>query len=904
MPDDRTLDRRPSPEALLEAAKREESRAGRLKIFVGAAPGVGKTYEMLETAQALRKDGYDIVIGVVETHGRKETEALVPGLEVVPRRRMEYKGQWLEEMDLDTIIARKPQIVLVDELAHTNAPGSRHPKRYQDVLELLEQGINVFSTVNIQHIESLNDVVAQITHVRVRETVPDSVFDRADDVKLVDITPEDLIQRLNDGKVYIPQQAERALEHFFSPANLMALRELALRRTAERVDEQLLSQMQQQAIAGPWAAGERVLICVSEDPRAAGLVRYAKRIADRLHAPWTALYIETPRSLQLNEQQRSSVAETLRLAESLGGEAMTIPGGLGRIAEELIGYCQANNITQIIIGKSTRSRWFEILNGSVVHELVRRAGNISVHVIAGDDSAGDAQEPRRSAIDVAFPTEAGPYLVSLTVVAGALTIGKLIEPTLGLESVDLVFLAGIVGIAARFGLWPSVGASIVASLCYNFFFIPPIYTFTIADPRNVWAFVFFAVVAVVVSNVAASARVQAIRAINRARTTESLYAFSRKLAGVGALDDLLWAAAYQAAHMLSVRVVLMLPENGTIAVKAGYPPEDSLDSADLAAAKWTWENNRPAGRGADTLPGAKRLFLPMRTSRGAIGVVGIDSDKPGPLLSPEDGRLLDALIDQTAVAIERVHLVDDMDRAQRSIEAERLRSALLTSLSHDLKTPLAAVIGTAVTMRDLDDKLTTSEKAELLTTIVEEGERLNRFIANLLDMTRLESGSVALRQSLQDVGEIVGGALRRTSKMLEHRRVELTLQADLPMVEVDPVLFEQVLFNLLDNAAKYAPADTTIRIAARRDGDQVVLQVLDEGEGIPSNDVEHIFDKFYRVNKGDRVRAGTGLGLAISRGFIEAMHGTISAANRTNRAGAVFTIRLPIPPQGGKLDIV
>ncbi|MGH6949644.1 MAG: universal stress protein, partial [Vitreimonas sp.] len=385
MPDDRTRDRRPSPEALLEAAKREESRAGRLKIFVGAAPGVGKTYEMLETAQARRHDGYDVVVGVVETHGRKETEALLAGLEFIPRKRSEYKGQWLEEMDLDAIIARRPQIVLVDELAHTNAPGSRHPKRYQDVLDLLDQGINVYSTVNIQHIESLNDVVAQITHVRVRETVPDSVFDRADDVKLVDITPEDLIQRLQEGKVYIPQQAERALEHFFSPANLTALRELALRRTAERVDEQLLRQMQQHAIVGPWAAGERVLVCVSEDPRAASLVRYAKRIADRLHAPWTALYIETPRSLQLSEQQRDKIADTLRLAESLGGEALTIPGGLKRIAEEVISYCQANNITQIIIGKSTRSRWFEIVNGSVVHELVRRAGNISVHVIAGED---------------------------------------------------------------------------------------------------------------------------------------------------------------------------------------------------------------------------------------------------------------------------------------------------------------------------------------------------------------------------------------------------------------------------------------------------------------------------------------------------------------------------------------
>src|SRR4249919_3018402 len=385
----RDTDQRPSPEALLEAARREESRVGKLRIFVGAAPGVGKTYEMLQQARARKKDGYDIVVGLVETHGRKETEALLEGLEVVPRRRIEYKGQWLEEMDLDGIIARRPQIVLVDELAHTNAPGSRHPKRYLDVEELLRHGINVYTTVNIQHIDSLNDVVAQITYVRVRETVPDTVFDRADAVELVDLTPDDLIQRLKEGKVYIPEQAERALEHFFSPANLTALRELALRRTAERVDEQLLTQMQAGAIPGPWAAGERILVCISEDPRAVGLVRYAKRLADRLHGPWTALYIEGRRSLQYTEEERDRIADTLRLAETLGGEAVTIPSIDRRIADDVISYAQAHNFTQIIIGKSARSRWFEILHGSVVHDLVRRSGNISVNVIAGDTIAGE-----------------------------------------------------------------------------------------------------------------------------------------------------------------------------------------------------------------------------------------------------------------------------------------------------------------------------------------------------------------------------------------------------------------------------------------------------------------------------------------------------------------------------------
>ena len=899
----REPDQRPSPEALLEVARREESRAGKLRIFVGAAPGVGKTYDMLQTARARKEDGYDIVVGIVETHGRRETEALLDGLEVIPRRRIEYRGQWLEEMDLDAVIARRPQIALVDELAHTNAPGSRHPKRYLDVEELLSHGINVYTTVNIQHIESLNDVVAQITRVRVRETVPDAVFDRADAVELVDLTPDDLIERLKEGKVYVPKQAERALEHFFSPTNLTALRELALRRTAERVDEQLLTQMQAQAIPGPWAAGERVLVCISEDPRAAGLVRYAKRLADRLHGPWTALYIESRRSLQLSQEEGDRVADTLRLAEALGGEAMTIPGGDRPIADDVIGYAHANNVTHIVIGKSSRSRWFEILHGSVVHDLVRRAGNISVHVIAGDQVAGETV-PKKTVrtAEKSEPFDPIPYLISLGAVAAALGVGCLIYPWFGIENVDLVFLTAIVAVAVRFGLWPSLLASVAASLGYNFFFMEPLYTFTIADPNNVAAFFLFILMAALVSNVAARVRTQAVAAVGRARTTESLYAFSRKLAGVGTLDDVLWATAYQIALMLKVRVVLLLSENSSIAVKAGYPPEDMLADGDVAAAKWAWENNRPAGRGSDTLPGAKWLFLPMRTGRGAIGVIGIDSDKPGPLLTPDERRLLDALIDQGALAIERVYLVEDMARVKRTVETERLRSALLTSISHDLKTPLAAVLGAAGTLRDLSKKLGEAEKADLVATIIDESERLNRFIANLLDMTKLESGAVVPNMALHDLGEIVGSALRRATKILARHRVDVDLQADLPMLELDAVLFEQALFNLLDNAAKYAPADTVIRVESWREQDVVCLRVLDEGVGIPADELEHIFDKFYRAQKGDQVRAGTGLGLAISRGFVEAMRGTITAGNRADRNGAAFTISLPIPALTRQLD--
>jgi two-component system sensor histidine kinase KdpD len=643
-------------------------------------------------------------------------------------------------------------------------------------------------------------------------------------------------------------------------------------------------------------------VCVSEDPRAAGLVRYAKRLADRLHAPWTALAIETRRSVQLSDEERDRIADTLRLAQALGGEPITIPGGDRRIADDIVAYAQVNNVTHIIVGKSRRTRWFEILHGSVVHDLVRTAGNISVHVIAGEATAEAA--PQRTAVERRRePFEPRAYALSAIAVAVAGAVGMVLWPWIGTENTDLVFLTAIVAVAVRFGLWPSLFASVISALAYNFLFTVPYYTFVISDPREVVAVIFFTIVAIVVSNVAARARVQAVVATGRARTTESLYAFSRKLAGVGTLDDVLWASAYQTALMLKIRVVMLLPDaSGALAVRSGYPPEDILGDADLAAAKWAWQNEHPAGRGSDTLPGAKWLFLPMRTGRAAIGVVGIDSDKLGPMLTPDERRLLDALIDQSALAIERVNLVEAMDLVRRSAETERLRSALLTSISHDLKTPLAAVIGAASTLRGLSPKLSEGERADLLATIVDESERLNRFIANLLDMTRLESGAVAPKTSLQDLRDMVGAAIRRAEKVAAGHRVEIGLAGELPMISVDPVLFEQALFNLLDNAAKYSPPGSVIRVDGWRDGRSVGISVTDEGEGIPSADLERIFDKFYRVHKTDRVRAGTGLGLAISRGFIEAMQGTITAANRTDRKGSVFTVRLPVPGTPARLS--
>jgi two-component system sensor histidine kinase KdpD len=887
---------RPSPDALLQQANQEGR--GRLKIFLGAAPGVGKTYEMLSQARQRKLEGADVVIGVAETHGRVETEMLTKSLETIPKKRIPYKGRVLAEMDLDAILQRRPKLVLVDELAHTNVEGSRHPKRYMDVQELLAAGIDVYSTLNVQHLESLNDVVAKITRVRVGETVPDSILDRADDVELVDLTPEDLLQRLKEGKVYFPEAAERAAQNYFVPGNLTALRELALRRTAQRVDDQMVSYMRAHAIQGPWEASERVLVCVNERPGSAALVRYARRLADRLHASWTVIHVETAGIRRTGEAERDRIAETLRIAERLGGQAVTLPAA--SVADGVIDYAHANNFTHIVTSTAQRSFWRELVRGSAAHEIIRRAGDISVHVVPEQlTRAMKGTASRRSvAASMERTAQFSPvgYVASAAMVVVALLIG-LVFHRFGIGNVALVFLTAVLASAISYGLWPSLFACLVATLAYNFFFLPPRYTFTIAQPENVVALFFFVVVAIVASYLSARVRAQAISARERAATTESLYLFSRKLAGVFALDDLLWAAAFQFAQMLKVRVVILLPENKTIAVRAGYPPEDMLAEADLAAAKWVWQHASAAGRGADTLPGAKRLFLPMRTGRGMVGVVGLDSDRPGPLLTPEQRRLFDALSDQVALAVERIKLSEDIDRARVAAETERLRSAMLTSISHDLRTPLASILGSASTLRSQEAGLDESARADLLRTIQEEAERLNRFIANLLDMTRLESGAIHPSADFVDLGDIVGSAIQRASGVLAKHDIRVDIAADLPMLRLDPVLFEQVIFNLLDNAAKYAPAGTKIELRAARDGNLVRLEIMDEGDGIPPDDLERVFDKFYRVQAIDRKRAGTGLGLAICRGFVESMGGTIRASNRSDRRGALLTIALPVPAE-------
>jgi two-component system sensor histidine kinase KdpD len=880
-------EQRPSPDALLAAASREGR--GKLRIFLGAAPGVGKTYEMLSSARRRRAEGTDVVVGVVETHGRRETEALVQGLEVLPRRTVPYRGRILSEMDLDAVLARRPALVLVDELAHTNAPGSRHPKRFQDVEEILAAGIDVFSTLNVQHIESLNDAVAQITGVRVRETVPDSIVDRASEVEVVDLTPDELMQRLRDGKVYVEDQARRALTHYFSPGNLTALRELALRRTAEQVDAQMVEFMQSHAIAGPWPAGERILVAIDEKEGAATAVRYGKRLADRLRAPWTVVHIENARSQTLSERDRDRIADTMRLAQQLGGETRTIQGD--RPVEDLVHFARESNVTQIVLGKTVRSRWFELRHGSVVRDLIAQADGIVVHVLPG------AKETVPPKTVTTRPEETGlallPYLATVGYVAAATLVAYLVDQAVDVANLSMVYLAAVLVSAIRHGLLPSLFASVASVLCYNFLFLPPLYQLTVANPANVVALGFFSLVAVLTSGLASRSRRHAVAVRRQARETAELYAFSRKLAGIVAVDDILTAAAHQILAMLRLETVFLLPEDGRLAVRAAWPPEDQLDDADHAAARWSWDHNQAAGRGSETLTGARRLFLPLRHARGPIGVVGLHGVRQGPLMTAEERRLLDALLDLVVMGVERAQLADKIDEARYLVETDRLRTALMTSISHDLRTPLAAILGTITTLRSYGPRYDEATRQEMLATAQDETERLSRFVANILDMVRLDASAVQVNRESVDLAEIVGSALRRAAKLLARHHVDVALAPGLPMVRLDAVLAEQVLVNLLDNAAKYSPADSRIEVAARRASDDIEITVEDEGPGIPPDALERIFDRFYRVEAADRQRAGTGLGLAICRGFVEVMGGTIHAENRTDRTGARLVIRLP-----------
>ena len=883
---------RPTPEALLEEAKKEGR--GRLKIFLGAYPGVGKTYAMLQAAQERRRQRVDVVVGVVETHGRAETEALLRGLEVLPRRRLMYRGRVFAEMDLDALLWRKPQLAIVDELAHTNVEGSRHVKRHQDVEELLAAGIDVFTTLNVQHIESLNDVVERISRVRVRETLPDKVLEIADEIELVDLPPEDLIQRLREGKVYVRDQIGRAIQHFFGKGNLTALRELAMRVAAERVDAEMVSYMRAHAIAGPWPTQDRLMVCVNESPGAKKLVRTAKRMAERARMPWIAVSVHTPRTDRLSDEAKDRVAEALRLAETLGGEACTLHAE-SDIATELLAFARSRNVTRILLGRPRRRRLSGWLREHVTRRLLSRGGPFEITIVAPEEEPGADHLIQASPPD--FRPDLRPFGWATLAVAIAIAIAHVADRFLPLANLSLIFLMAVLFAAIRFGLWPSVYASLLSFVAYNFFFTDPHHTFIVSHREDVLTVVFFLVVAVIVGNLAARLKAQVEAMRTTAKRTANLYDFSRKIAGAASLDDVLWAAVHHVASTLQCHSLVLLPRGGDrLEIASGYPPEDEMSPTAWGAAQWAWEHGQAAGWGSGTLPGSEWLFLPLKTARGPVGLLGVSFENPKRELTPDQRHLLEALVDQVAVAIERTNLVTDIEEARLLTETERLRSALLSSVSHDLRTPLVSIIGSATGLASCDGALSQADRAQLVQTILEEGERLNRFVQNLLDMTRLGYGALRPNREWVDLREIVGRALRQMARSLAVLEVEVQIPEDLPVLHVDPVLIEQVLVNILDNAAKYSPAGGRIEIAAVQDGERVSVRVSDEGSGIPPEARDTVFDVFYRVRAGDKQAAGTGLGLSICRGLIEAHGGQIEALPGPGGRGTTIVFWLPVQP--------
>jgi two-component system, OmpR family, sensor histidine kinase KdpD len=888
---------RPDPDVLLQRMQAEEARSkrGKLKVFFGFAPGVGKTYRMLQVARDLVSDQkVDLAIGVVEVHGRRETAALVLGLELLPRRKVEYRGRTLDEFDLDAALARKPKVLLVDELAHTNAPGSRHPKRWQDVEELLEAGIDVLTTMNVQHVESLNDVVAQITRVQVRETVPDWVLDRADAIELVDIAPEELLERLQEGKVYLPDQAKQAAQHFFQRGNLLALRELALRRTAQHVDEDVREFREEHGVASTWPAGERIVVCVGPAPSSGRLVRAAARMAAGLRCPWVACYVEATAVKPPSDADRERLEAHLRVAETLGATVTRLSGS--SIATALLHYARRHNATRIVIGKPTHSRFRDRLRGSLVDAVVRGSGDIDVLVISGDGGV-EAPDPRERSAAEHAPVR--HYVSAAALVGVTLGFSALLRGVANLPDLEMLFLLAVMVAAVWFGRGPSLLAAGLGVACYDFFFVPPFNTFFVHDRAYFLTFAMMFGVSFVMSELAGRLRRQEQDALSREERTAVLYALTRELASTDEPKRIALIAARHAAGIFTARaVVLGAGAEGELAALAEAPEGARIDVKDLGVAKWCFEHGELAGMDTDTLPGARTLCAPLRAGQTRLGVLALVPAHER-AFTTDKRAFLDVFCRQVAAALERTRLSEAARTAALRAKTEELRSSLLSAVSHDLRTPLATITGAATSLRD-DRRLGSETRAELVDSIVDQAERLERLVGNLLDMTRLESGTVALKRDWVPLDEMIGSALTRLEAILGDRDVAVSIAADVPLLLVDPVLFEQVFVNLLENAEKYTPERSAIEIVARRDAERVLVDVSDRGPGLPSGTEERVFEKFYRGQHTGL--AGAGLGLAICKGIVEAHGGTIRAKNRAG-GGATFEISIPsggTPPELGQ----
>jgi two-component system sensor histidine kinase KdpD len=883
---------RPDPDKLLERVQRSEAKArrGRLKIFFGACAGVGKTYSMLSEAQEVKRQGVDVVVGVVETHRRIETERLAAELETLPLRSIAYRGTTLRELDLDAALARVPKLLLVDELAHSNAPGSRHPKRWQDVQEVLAAGIDVYTTVNVQHLESLNDVVGQITGVRVHETIPDKIFDAADEIELVDLPPDDLLQRMKEGKVYLAEQAERAAASFFRKGNLIALREMALRRTADRVDAQAREFREDAAIKGVWPLKERLIVAVGPGERGEQVVRAGRRLAGTLRADWTAVYVETPRLQRLAEPERARILRTLRLAQELGADTATLPGQ--SVADALLEFAAERNADKIVLGvpRRTARRLFQ---GSLFDALSRRAGPVDLLVVSGTEPELGRKRSASPAMRPASETGWRGYAEAALAIAVVTVVALPFRDRIDHTNIAMLYLLGVVLVSLRTDRAASIAASFVGVALFDFFFVPPYLTFAVSDTEFLLTFAVMLVVAVTITQLTTAVAYQARVAAARERRAAALAAMSRELSGAMTMEQIVEIAERHVRGVFEADVALMLPSRDD-----RLSPSKLPDGPDASIAQWVYDREQPAGLGTGTLSATRFYYIPMRAPMRTRGVLALAPRNERLIFVPEQQRLLEIFAAQIALALERVHFVEVAREAELGMASEQLRNSLLASISHDLRTPLAVLAGAAGSLAADDARLPPEARHELAQTIRDQAVHMSELTANVLDMAKLETGTVAINRQWQPVDEVIGAVLSRLRPRLGDRAVHVDLDAAPSLVWVDPVLIGQVLTNLLDNAIKYAPGGTPVAIAVRTEGDGVAWSVEDNGPGLVPGDEQRVFEKFYRAQP-EGATGGAGLGLAICRAIVDAHGGRIRGENR-ERGGArfVFVIPQPPPPRG------
>ena len=885
-------DNRPDPDTLLAQVQAEEAQAkrGTLRIFFGYAAGVGKTYAMLHAARQAVSQGQQVVVGYVEPHARPETQALAAGLKSLPPKEIEYRGVTLKEFDVDAALELHPETLLVDELAHTNAAGCRHNKRWQDIDELLDAGINVWTTLNVQHIDSLNDVIGQITGVTVRETVPDRVFDLADDLELIDITPEELLGRLQAGKIYVPEQAQRAILNFFQKSNLSALRELSLRQAARRIHTDVESARRDKSAPEPWATVERLLVCIGPSPTTARVIRTARRLAAALDAPWMAVSVDLTGETSDSSAAAQQIAQHFRLAERLGAETVTLAGQ--NITQTILDFARSRNVTKIFIGKTNQPRWRRLILGTAVDELLEQSRDIDVYVIHGVEESNSSVVRRTEK----GGTDPVPYCFSAGLIAVTAVAANALRSQHFADSeanTVMLFLAAVAWAAFRFGRGPAILASGLAVLVFDFFFVAPVHTLAVDDAEYLVTFGVMLAIGLVISTLTSRLRAQVVSTRLRERRTSALYELGKQLSSLYGNAFLAGAAGNKISELLGGEVTIYLKESlGSLEIAFGHDTLISKHAVSVPAAQWVMEHSQIAGAGTNTLPNAIALFLPLIASQRTLGAIAIRVANPEYLLAPDQRQLLEACANQLALALERDQLAIEAADARIEAEAEQVRSSLLSSVSHDLKTPLASIAGASSSLLGAPS-LDEATRRQLLETVADEASRLNRLLENILQMSKLDAGAASPNMQWHVLEEIVGSALHRTRRELASHTVAVNLPSDIPLLWMDGLLMEQVFVNLLENAARYTPPGTAVSITAAIDGRSIRIMVADSGPGFPAGSEQRIFDKFFRATPSADGGRGSGLGLAICRAIAKVHGGNITAANRPG-GGAEFLLRLPM----------